>query len=46
MCMAARGVVQPGSQTITRAVSGKFAGSGSLVTEAQQLIFGSDGKEF
>jgi GTP cyclohydrolase I len=46
MCMAARGVMQPGSETITRAISGNFAENGTLVAEAQQLIFGSDGKEF
>ncbi|MDR2737327.1 MAG: GTP cyclohydrolase I FolE [Puniceicoccales bacterium] len=46
MCMAARGVMQPGSETITRATSGKFTSNRSLVVEAQQLIFGSDGEKF
>jgi GTP cyclohydrolase I len=46
MCMAARGVMQPGSETVTRAVSGNFSSDGGLVTDAQRLIFGADGKEF
>ncbi|MDR2778961.1 MAG: GTP cyclohydrolase I FolE [Puniceicoccales bacterium] len=42
MCMTARGVMQPGSKTITRAISGKFLSDKSLALEAQQLIFEID----
>jgi GTP cyclohydrolase I len=42
MCMMARGVMQPGSATITRAMSGRFSIEKNLVGEAQQLIFSSN----
>jgi GTP cyclohydrolase I len=42
LCMTTRGVMQPGSKTITRAVSGKFSSEKSLATEVQQLIFGTN----
>lgn len=42
MCMAARGVLQPDSETITRTTSGRFSMDSGLVAEAQQLIFGTD----
>jgi GTP cyclohydrolase I len=45
MCMASRGVIQPGSETITRAMSGNFSSFANLVQGAQQLIFGSHGEE-
>ncbi|MDR1433502.1 MAG: GTP cyclohydrolase I [Puniceicoccales bacterium] len=41
MCVAARGVLQPDSETITRATSGRFSTDNGLVAEAQQLIFGA-----
>ncbi|MDR1413670.1 MAG: GTP cyclohydrolase I FolE [Puniceicoccales bacterium] len=40
MCMTTRGALKPGSETITRSMSGKFALDSGLRTEAQQLIFG------
>jgi GTP cyclohydrolase I len=42
MCMTARGVMKPGSETVTRAISGLFSTDKSLVIEAQQLIFGKN----
>ncbi|MDR1401403.1 MAG: GTP cyclohydrolase I FolE [Puniceicoccales bacterium] len=44
MCMTTRGVMQPGSETITRAMSGNFSLNKTLVLEAQQLIFGIEKK--
>ncbi|MDR0742589.1 MAG: GTP cyclohydrolase I FolE [Puniceicoccales bacterium] len=43
MCMTVRGVMQPGSKTITRAVSGKFSSEKLLAMEAQQLISETNG---
>jgi GTP cyclohydrolase I len=40
MCMTARGIMQPGAEVITRAMTGKFLSNKSLVLEAQQLMFG------
>ncbi|MDR1173766.1 MAG: GTP cyclohydrolase I FolE [Puniceicoccales bacterium] len=45
MCMTTRGVMQPGSKTITRAVSGKFSSEKLLAMEAQQLIFETNGEK-
>ncbi|MDR2629141.1 MAG: GTP cyclohydrolase I FolE [Puniceicoccales bacterium] len=45
MCMAARGVMQPGSKTVTRAVSGKFSSEKLLAMEAQQLILATSGEK-
>ncbi|MDR1233328.1 MAG: GTP cyclohydrolase I FolE [Puniceicoccales bacterium] len=45
MCMSVRGVMQPGSKTITRAVSGKFSSEKLLAMEAQQLIFETNGEK-
>ncbi|MDR1890838.1 MAG: GTP cyclohydrolase I FolE [Puniceicoccales bacterium] len=42
MCMTARGVMRPGSKTITRSASGKFSSEKLLAVEAQQLIFGAN----
>lgn len=39
MCMTARGILQPSSSTVTRALSGVFEADKSWVSEAQQLIF-------
>ena len=38
MCMTTRGVMKPGSWTITRAMSGQFQNRHDLVIEAQQLL--------
>jgi GTP cyclohydrolase I len=43
MCMTTRGVVQPGSETITRARCGKFSSDTAIVRDAQQLILGTNG---
>jgi GTP cyclohydrolase I len=40
--MTARGVMKPGSKTVTRATSGLFSTDKNLVIEAQQLIFGKN----
>ncbi|MDR2777085.1 MAG: GTP cyclohydrolase I FolE [Puniceicoccales bacterium] len=45
MCMTVRGVMQPRSKTITRAVSGKFSSEKLLAMEAQQLIFETNGEK-
>lgn len=39
MCMTSRGILQPSSSTVTRALSGMFQQDKTWVTEAQQLIF-------
>lgn len=39
MCMTARGILQPSSSTVTRALSGVFEADKAWVSEAQQLIF-------
>ena len=39
MCMSVRGIMKPGSKTITRAFSGKFEIDRNLIIETQQLIF-------
>ena len=39
MCMSVRGIMKPGSKTVTRAFSGKFEIDSNLIIETQQLIF-------